>query len=47
MSNTQEEGNLLIQQMMLAALENQKGISAIIDDTDVFYRYVFSTRLTG
>ena len=36
MKSTHEEGGIRMQQMVLAALENLKRISATIDDTDAF-----------
>ena len=42
MKNTHEEGDICMQQMVLAALENQKRISAtIIDVTDAFLLLCF------
>ena len=42
MKSTHEEGDTRMQQMVLAALENLKRISATTDVTDL-YCYVFSS----
>ena len=41
MKSTQEEGGTRMQQMVLAALENQKRISATMDVTDAFVLLCF------
>ena len=42
MKNTHEKGDILMQQMVLVELENQKWISAIIDDIlDAFFLLCF------
>ena len=41
MKSTHEEGDIRMQQMVLAALENQKRISATIDVTDAFLLLCF------
>ena len=41
MKNTHEEGDIYMHQMVLAALENQKRISATIDVTDTFLLLCF------
>ena len=41
MKSTHEEGGIRMQQMVLAALENLKRISATIDDTDAFVLLCF------
>ena len=47
MKGTREVGDIRMQQSVMAALDNQKRISATIDVTYAFYCYVFSTWLTG
>ena len=46
MKSTHEEGGIRMQQMVLAALENLKRISATIDDTDAFVLYICFQYLT-
>ena len=46
MKSTHEEGGIRMQQMVLAALENLKRISATIDDTDAFVLLCFFQYLT-
>ena len=41
MKNTHEKRDILMQQMVLVELENQKRISAIIDDIDAFFLLCF------
>ena len=41
MKNTHEEGDICMQQMVLAALENQKRISATVDVTYAFLLLCF------
>ena len=41
MKNTHKEGDICMQQMVLAALENQKRISATVDVTDAFLLLCF------
>ena len=47
MKSTHEEETIRKQQMMLAVLENKKGITAFIVFQMHVYCYVFSTWLTG
>ena len=46
MKSIHEEADTRMQKLVLAALENQKRISAFLDVKDAFYCYIFTTWLT-